>query len=173
MLQSLLADRFQLVVRHESKELPIYVIALARKDGKLGPNLVPSKEEGCPPREQRAETAYQGRRVLGCGPAQIGFTSLKAIGVRIDDLADALSRRVGRTMIDKTGLTGTYDVSLSWLPDDPQPSSPFAAPAPRFPEDPAPRLLIALQDQLGLKVESQNGPVEIFVINRAEKPSEN
>lgn len=174
MLQSLLADRFQLVIRHESKELPIYVMVLARKDGKLGPNLVPSKEEGCPPREQRAETATPGRRVFGCGPGQIGPANIKAIGVRAEDLATYLSGPLRRTVIDGTGLTGTYDIALDWRSDNPQAASPFAPPGPRLaPEDPAPRLIDALKEQLGLKLESQKGPVEVLVIDRAEKPSEN
>jgi uncharacterized protein (TIGR03435 family) len=174
MLQSLLADRFHLVIRRESREVPIYVMVLARKDGKLGPNLIPSKEEGCPPREERAETATPGRRVFGCGPGSLGLTRIHQVGVRIEDVASYLSGPLGRTVIDKTGLTGIYDIALDWPPDDPRSASPFAPPGPGLaPEDTAPRLLDALKEQLGLKLESQKGPVEIFVIDRAEKPSEN
>jgi uncharacterized protein (TIGR03435 family) len=174
MLQSLLADRFRLVIRRESRELPIYVMVLARKDGALGPNLLRSTEESCPPRDQRAETANPDRRVLGCGPAQIGLSKLKVVGVRIGDLATALSGPMARTIIDETGLAGTYDVSLNWSSDDVQRVGPLGSPGPApAVGDLSAGLVVALQDQLGLKLISRKGAVETFIIGYAEKPSEN
>ena len=79
-------------------------------------------------------------------------------------LATALSRTLGRTVVDETSLGGSYDVSLHWTPDD-------AQPAADNPTDPS--LFTALQEQLGLRLESARGPVEVLVVDQAEKPSEN
>jgi uncharacterized protein (TIGR03435 family) len=84
-----------------------------------------------------------------------------------------LSRLLGRSVIDKTGLTGKFDITANWTPDETQ----AAAPLPDAPKPPSgdvgPSIFTAFQEQLGLKLEAQKGPVEIFVIDRAEKPSEN
>jgi bla regulator protein blaR1 len=82
--------------------------------------------------------------------------------------------QAGRTVIDKTGLTGKYDMVLQWTPDESQAIRPGPDAPPASPSDSAlPSIFTALQEQLGLKLESQKGPVQIFVIDRAEKPSEN
>ena len=94
----------------------------------------------------------------------------------IGDLAVMLSLSVGRKVIDETGLTGKYDITLKYTPDENQRlmMAPPGAPPPPAPTDTSgPSLFTGLQEQLGLKLESQKGPVEIFVIDRAEKPSEN
>jgi uncharacterized protein (TIGR03435 family) len=73
--------------------------------------------------------------------------------------------------VDRTGLKGTYDIALRWTPEEGQ---AFLAPAePRSVDDLAPSIFTAVQEQLGLRLESQRGPVEVLVIDRAEKPSEN
>jgi uncharacterized protein (TIGR03435 family) len=84
-----------------------------------------------------------------------------------------LSRLLGRTVVDKTGLTGKYDVEVEWTFDEsivmqlpPDAQKPV-------PDGSGPSIFTALQEQLGLKLESQKGPVEVFVVDRAEKPSEN
>lgn len=93
-------------------------------------------------------------------------------------LTSELSNFLGRTVVDKTGLTGTYDLKLEWQPDENQVAmfqalgvpEGFGAPAP----DPlGPSLFAALEEQLGLRLDSQRGPVETFVIERIERPSEN
>lgn len=91
-------------------------------------------------------------------------------------MAGMLSVYVGRKVIDKTGLTGKYDFTLSYTPDENQLARRAmpGAPLPSAPADGSgPSLFAALQEELGLKLESQKGPVEIFVIDRAEKPSGN
>lgn len=106
---------------------------------------------------------------------------INGIAIPISNLTPLLSRILGRTVMDKTGLTAKYDVTLDWAPDENQPMQPAkglpdgpnAAPAAAPPDPSAPSLFTAFQEQLGLKIESQKGPVEILVINRAEKPSEN
>jgi len=86
---------------------------------------------------------------------------------------------LGRTVIDKTGLTGKYDFELKWTPDPGQPTAqPFGPPPPGVelppPPDPnGPSIFTALQEQLGLRLESQKAPVETLVIDRVERPSEN
>lgn len=176
MLQSLLADRFQLKIHRETKELPIYALVVAKKDGKLGPRLTESKEGSCttfdlskpppPPGPGKPPT-------LGCGGMMMSPRSLTAASVPIANLIPALSRTLGRTVVDQTGLTGNFDISMEWTPDESQVQ--FAPDGPKPPPSDAtgPSIFTALQEQLGLKLESQKGPVEMLVIDRAEKPSEN
>ena len=181
MLQSLLADRFQLKTHHETKELPVYALVLANKDGRLGPQLTKSKE-GCvmydtshppPPREPGKIPA------LGCGGMFIGITGVQARAIAIDELMPMLARRLGRTIIDKTKLTGKFDIKLELALDQTQSLSLFGiGPPPAVPGPPAsdsngPSLFTALEEQLGLKIESTKGPVDILVIDSVEKPSEN
>ncbi len=176
MVQSLLTDRFQLKIHHETKELPVYALVVANKDGKLGPQLTESKEGSCtqfdpskppPPPEPGKPPA------LGCGGMWMGPDRITAVGIPISQLSPVLSRILGRTVVDKTGLTGNYDVKAQWTPDQSQLQAlPADEPVPQF--DPnGPSIFTALQEQLGLKLESQKGPVEILVIDHVEKPSEN
>ncbi len=175
MLQALLKDRFQLDIRAETKEMPIYAIVLARKDGKLGPQM---KESTCvvydrdyPP----APPAPGTPRPQYCGSQQIGSAQVKATGTSISALAPMFGRILGRTVIDKSGLTAKYDLSATWTPDEQilsQLPVPTGMERPTFPEG-GPSIYTAFQEQLGLKLESQKGPVEILVIEKAEKPSEN
>ncbi|MGP0074893.1 MAG: M56 and DUF3738 domain-containing protein [Bryobacteraceae bacterium] len=182
MLQSLLEDRFQLKIHHETKELPIYALVLANKDGKLGPQLTESKEGSCttfdpskpppPPDPGKPPT-------LGCGGMMMGIDRVNGAAVPVAQLAPVLSRMLERTVIDKTGLTGKYDIKAQWTPDQSQLQAmappgglPPGMPPPQF--DPnGPSIFTALQEQLGLKLESQKGPVDVIVIDHVEKPSEN
>jgi uncharacterized protein (TIGR03435 family) len=177
MIQALLADRFQLALHHESKELPIYAIVLARKDGRLGPNLTESKEGSCTPMDptKPPPPPKPGEPpLLGCGGMMTGLDRLRAVGMRIDGL-ESLSRLLGRTVVDKTGLTGVYDMKAEWTLDDNQLANITApgAPRPTPPDNAGPSIFTAFQEQLGLKLESQKGPVDVLVLDRAEKPSEN
>ena len=83
-----------------------------------------------------------------------------------------LSQQLGRTIVDKTGLTGNYDVKLRWTPDS-GPASMMGPGSKPTPDASEPSIFTAIQEQLGLKLESQKGPVEILVIDHAEKPSAN
>lgn len=104
----------------------------------------------------------------------MGFSNLNAVSVLVGRLVPILSRTLGRTIIDKTGLTQNFDITMEWTPDDSQLAQiPPDAPKPAPSDTPGPSIFTALQEQLGLKLESQKGPVEVFVIERAEKPSEN
>jgi uncharacterized protein (TIGR03435 family) len=176
MLQSLIEDRFQLVHHRETRELPIYALVIARKDGKLGPRLTETKEGGCTTPDPSAppSSPEPGKPLpRNCGQMMAGLKMIRAVGIQISLLVPMLSRLLGRTVVDKTGLTGKYDVEVEWTfdeaiviqlpPDAPKPVSDGSGPS----------IFTALQEQLGLRLESQKGPVEILVIDRAEKPTAN
>jgi uncharacterized protein (TIGR03435 family) len=170
MLQALLRDRFQLTLQRESRELPIYALVVARKDGKLGPNLVESKEGGC---ATAAPDRPQARGTLYCGQQQMGPRNLRATAVPIANIVPMLARLLGRTVIDKTGLTGKFDINAEWTPDEAMLGALSPETRAAASDTAGPSIFTALQEQLGLKLESQKGPVEVFVVERAEKPSEN
>jgi uncharacterized protein (TIGR03435 family) len=170
MLQALLKDRFQLTLQRETKDLPIYALVVARKDGKLGPNLLESKEGSCTVPDRNAPPK-PGQR--NCGQQMMSPRSLNAVSAPMSQVIPMLARMLGRTVVDKTGLTGKYDIDVQWTPDETQLAmlSPEARAASS--DASGPSIFTALQEQLGLKLESQKGPVEVFAVERAEKPSEN
>jgi uncharacterized protein (TIGR03435 family) len=166
MLQALLADRFQLLVHRETRQLPVYELSVARGGVKMKTTApaecVPYDADAAPP----AASAPNAPHPIYCGYPKAGATgtnrTLDGAGVSIAGLIANLSRlAVDRAIIDKTGLDATYDVHLEWaadpLADDPGGASIFAA----------------LQEQLGLKLESAKGPVEVLVIDRVERASPN
>lgn len=148
MLQALLQDRFGVAVRQETREVPVYAIVLARKDGKLGPQMIEVRD-GC----ESADAEQRNR----CGQVLVGPQLLRGFASPVKNLAE-LSQVLERPVIDRTGLTGSYDMKVEWS----------AAGA-----DGGPSIFTALQEQLGLKLESVKGPVEMLVIEKAEKPTEN
>ena len=164
-------------MHRETKELPIYALVLAKKDNQLGPRLTESKEGGCAQFDlSKPQPSPESGKPppLGCGGMMMGPDRVAAASVPIADLTPVLSRILERSVVDKTGLTGKFDINLQWTPDPGQ-AMQFAPDGPRPPVSDAtgPSIFTALQEQLGLKLESQRGPVEIFVIDRAEKPSQN
>jgi len=175
MIRALLAERFQLVVHNENRELPIYALVLARNDGKLGPDLRKSEVDctamaaaargrGMPPPPAPGERPQCGIRI-GMGNMAIG-------GAPLSQIAQAMGNFLGRTVQDKTGLTGNYDASLTWTPDQ-MPQRPPGAPETP-PVDPnGPSIFTAVQEQLGLKLDSQKAQVSVLVIDRVERPKEN
>jgi len=153
MLQALLADRFQLRTHQETKELPIYALVLARKDGKLGPDLTESKEGSCEKFDQsRPPPPPQPGAPLPriCGNLLIGPGQLTMFGHPISELTPLLSRMVERKVVDQTGLKGNFDISLQF-PRDEAPPSPDGPPA-RI--DIAGAIFSTFPDRLGLKFES-------------------
>jgi uncharacterized protein (TIGR03435 family) len=179
MVRSLLADRFHLVTHPETREMPIYALVLARSDGKLGANLKPAKTDCAAARGRRAggppPAPPQPGQPIDCG-FMIGFGSMSVGGMPIVELARTLSQQLGRVVLDKTGLTGAYDFTMTYAPEG-RGGPPGLGPPPGAPEPPpvdpnAPTLTTALQEQLGLKLDSQRGPVEMLVIDRVEPPTE-
>ncbi len=179
-LQALLADRFQLKLHPETKELPVYALVIAKN----GPKLQESKIEpaGSEPPPNPAGSKGSVPRFKGQG-MRMGRGELSGQSAPISILADTLSNQIGRTVIDKTGLKGRYDFTLKWTPDETQ-GQMFKGPGDggegRPPSDAAPTpdasgpsVFTAIQEQLGLKLESQKGPVQVLVIDQVEKPTEN
>jgi len=155
MLQSLLEDRFKLVVRHETKELPIYELTVGKSGSKL-------KAGACTPRDPNSPPPRQ--RPTDCGFSLMDNNMIRATQIDMERFIPMLTFWVKRTVVDKTGFKGTFDVDLKWNPDEAT-ANPTA--------DTAPSIFTALQEQLGLKLESAKGPVEVLVIDSVQKPSEN
>jgi uncharacterized protein (TIGR03435 family) len=166
MLRELLADRFKLVVHRETRQLPIYALILATSNGRLGPQLRPSAADDCV--DSATAVADPSRR---CGAFR--FTPpqrMSARGVTIDAIARFLEMNtVGRGVINRTGLMGTFSMDLEFTRDaaavDPAVDTDRSA-------DAAPSIFTAVQEQLGLKLESSRGPVDVLVIDRVEHPTE-
>jgi uncharacterized protein (TIGR03435 family) len=184
MLRALLEDRFKLVARKETRELPIYALVVARSDGRLGPNLSVTRNDCSPGRGRGAGTPAGGppppppQFTFGdrppCG-VMAGPGMLAAGGITMTRIAELLSANAGRIVADRTGLSGLYEFNLTFTPDQ-IPQFPGGTPPPgmQIPViDPnGPALLTAVQEQLGLKLDSTRGPVEVTVIDRIERPTE-
>ncbi|HLK66680.1 MAG TPA: TIGR03435 family protein [Bryobacteraceae bacterium] len=154
-MRNLLADRFHLTVRRETREGPVYALVVAKGGSKL---------------ETVTESAD--------GPVGLRMErgQLSGMAAQLPMLANVLSSQLGRPVIDKTELTGKYNFKLQFAIDQPQTpppgdSSKEAAPVSTDPDGPS--IFTALQEQLGLRLESQKGPIPYVVIDRIEKPTEN
>jgi bla regulator protein blaR1 len=140
MLRALLEERFQLKIRREVREGPVFALVLAKRGPKLTPHVGPSTE-------------VEMRTVQG---------SWTLKNVAMDRFAERLARQLGRTVVDRTGLPGSYDLRLEWARDE-----GGMADADRV------SIFTAIQEQLGLKLESSRGPVETLIIEGVEKPGAN
>jgi bla regulator protein blaR1 len=179
-LKSMLKDRFKLVTHVETREQSIFALVLARSDGKLGEKLTPSTTDCTPTgpngrgRGQQAPPAPGERPKCGF---MIGPGRIMVGGQTMSSFAQTLSRFAGGIVVDKTNLSGTYDAELSYAPDSggnflgfgrdlpPQPGPPPVA------NSDAPSIFAAVQEQLGLKLEATKAPVDVLVIDSAEKPT--
>lgn len=194
MLQALLADRFKLTLHKETKDLPVYNLVIA----KGGLKLQESKPDEATSKGDKAKDGTPDGKKPGAspgGPLSVGVgvpngaspavgksvsvgsgggnsisfggrggnRSMSGRGVTMESLTGTLSNATGRPVLDKTGLTGKYDYKLEDAPED---SSADADPT-------GPSIFTAVQEQLGLKLESAKGPVAIFVIDHVERPSGN
>jgi uncharacterized protein (TIGR03435 family) len=197
MLRALLADRMKLVIHRETREQPLYDLVVA----KGGPKLQESKPGDTYPNGIKGPDG-----VAHGGMMRMGSGEVTGQGLPISGLARLLTMQLGRTVVDKTGLTGKYDFTLHWTPDEsqggmfrgpgpgPGPGSaaggaaaggpaPAGAPVAGGPgaapptdnssRDSGPTIFTAVQEQLGLKLESTKGPVEVIVIDHIDRPSEN
>jgi uncharacterized protein (TIGR03435 family) len=151
MLVPLLVDRFGLKFHYEQRDLPTYSLVIAKGGSKI--------------RQSNADPAQRNFQPRGRG-------QLESIGTPLKNLIPILSRQVGRTVFDNTGLTGLYDYTLQWTPDDsfapfPNGSGADAGSASK------PDLFTALREQLGLELKSQKGPVDVVVVDQISKPNAN
>ena len=163
MLQTLLADRFQLKLRRETRELPVYNLVLANSNKSLGSKLVRSTIDCTGKTPPPADPS----QLASCGAwNRPGGFSMGGMPMRT--FTRLLSPVVNRVVIDQTGLDGTWDLEVSYTPD----LVPAAGGDARPPSD-GPTLFTALQEQLGLKLEAARGPVEVLVIESVARPTGN
>jgi uncharacterized protein (TIGR03435 family) len=164
MLQTLLRDRFKLALHWETKELPIYVLTVA----KGGLRLQPLKEGSCitPDPNNPSARAPDQKQSDFCGFGGTGRGTLDATSASMAHLAGMFSFLLDRIVVDKTAIAGEFRVHLTFAHDEVATGLPASA-------DAGPSLFTAVQEQLGLKLESSKGPVDVLVIDRVEKPSEN
>jgi len=174
MLQSLLADRFQLKVRQETREVPVYAITLPKGSSKLPE----AKEGGCreiKPNEPLPPPTPGKFPPTPCGGFFMGPNHLEGGKISMTQLSNALTNLLGKPVIDKSGFTGTFDVKLDFTPEGTAfrgGPTPDGVPGPNA-DNPLPNIFTALQDGLGVKLESTKGPGNMLFIDHVEKPSEN
>jgi uncharacterized protein (TIGR03435 family) len=168
MMQALMADRFKLTVRQETKEVPILALVVAKSGLKM--------QEAKP--GDTYDHGLKDRNGQGhAGMMRFTSGSVTAQGVPLDNLASLLTEQLHQMVQNKTGLSGKYDFTLQWTPEDHD--APFG-PGPNAAGGGAPAadaagasIYTALQEQLGLKLVSQKGTVPAFAVDHAERPSEN
>jgi bla regulator protein blaR1 len=168
MLQALLEDRFKLKVHRETREAPVYALTVA----KGGPKLKPSKDGTCTPRDPsnppQDPTSTCGTPIFGSkGPNMTWDVRRWSIGEFFTFIGGLLDRPV----INKTGIMGNFDFHLEFVPDDATPG--VFLPALSLDPTGGTSIFTAVQEQLGLKLESAKGPREYLVIDHVERPSEN
>jgi bla regulator protein blaR1 len=183
MMQSLLADRFKLAIHFETHEAPVFALTLV-KPGETGPKLRPHAEgPPCPDSYTeapafQAPSSYSDIFPLNCEVADRRpyLDSTELLGARnitIPSLASALSnygriaKEVDRPVVDKTGLSGRFDFTIRYS-IDPDLAQSLGLPVPR-----GPTFVEAVRQQLGLKLTSEKGPVQVLVVDHVERPTEN
>ena len=163
MMQSLLEERFQLKLHRETRELLVYTLVVGKDGSKM----------------QATVDGRPGPGGLNAGSARTsgvpGGVEMTASGISMATLSTMVSQQVRRPVIDITNLTGLFDLTLKWSPQaNSSALVPAGGPEPPPPVEPSgPSIFTALQEQLGLKLESTKGPVEVLIIDSVQKPSEN
>ena len=165
MLQSLLEDRFSLKVHHEMKEALMYSLVVGKNGLKMKPSLDQTGYVGDFP-----GGAPDGRVLTAGGPREVRPGRIAGEALPMSMIAGMLTGLAGSRVVNKTGLMGRYDVDLRYTPDSGQ--APGATPEPTYSPDEE-SLFSSLQTQLGLKLESTRGPIEILVVDHIERPSAN
>jgi uncharacterized protein (TIGR03435 family) len=167
MLRTLLADRFRLVVHTETRTLPVYALVNARQDGQPGEQLERSAVDCDVVLAEMAAAIRQGRPPVrrdprGLAPCAFapGPGRLSGSSVTMAQFADTLASSVNRPVIDRTGLKGNFTFDLKWAPEE------SAGPSGDLPS-----IFTAVQEQLGLKLQTTTAPVEVIVIDRVERPT--
>jgi bla regulator protein blaR1 len=180
MLRRLLKERFHLEVHNESRELPVYSMVTSRTDKKLGAKVSPAAVDCAALRGARGSAPPAGPPPVPTGfdrpqcGIRIAPGTMLAGSVTMEQLASAFSRLpiVARPVFNRTEVTGNFDLELKWTPPQiPAAAPPGAPPLPPIDPD-GPSFFTAVQEQLGLKLESIKGPVDVVVIDRADHPTE-
>jgi len=170
MLRTLLKDRFGLAMRAESREMPVYVLTLARTDGTLGPHLRRSTTD-C---TGRGSLVVAGRVQCGILVSQDkGSGSLRGGGATIDNFVRLLGDFLDRPLNDGTGLTGAFDLELQFSGErssTPGAPVPGGLPAASTPDD-VPSVFTAIREQMGLKLDAQKGRADVWVIDAVAHPT--
>lgn len=177
MLQALLEDRFKLKLHRETKEVPVYALTVA----KGGPKLKPFKQGSCvsfdftqSPQPALAPDQRRCDYTVGGAPN----ASAAAEGKTLDEFSRLLSLVLDRPVVDKTGISGNFDIHLEFALDQPAPTFFFGSdisrrPAPPLDAPPAASIFTVIQEELGLKLDPVKGPREFLVIDSIQRPSEN
>ena len=170
LLQALIEDRYKLKAHKEMRKLPVYNLVVM-KGGvkmKLADNQAPPT-----PRDNAAIPQPYWGGAIEHGNVMQGPSNIHATGITAAELARSLSLALGRQVVDRTMLKGRYDIRLEWTPDISQPMDIYdpTLPFPRYPN--APSIYTAIEERLGLRLVSANGPVEVLVIDNVQKPTAN
>lgn len=176
MLRAVLEDRFRLVLRRESRETEVYALLLVRPDGRPGPSLQPS-ELPCtsPPRARFSPGAPPEGVRPACGPPVVSIAAAGSIvggDIVLENLTRALGSLLQRPVVDRTGLSGKFDLALTFAWDSATRQSPVPLERPLDPGGP-PTIFTALREQLGLRVESTRAPLDYHIVERVEMPTPN
>lgn len=181
LVRTLLVDRFKLETHPDTRVLPAYALTFARRDRELGPQLRPTQadctrataltqdevraavRDGWPP----CGMVYFVRFDTAGANGNLVKMRVRRSGITIPALATALQPTVDRPVIDQTGLDGRFDVEYSFTPQPP------AAGADSASGPDAPTLFVALEEQLGLKLESRRMTVPVLAIDSIDRPTEN
>jgi len=173
-LRTLLADRFKLVSHWDTQDQPVYALVVARADGKLGPAIHPTASDCAAVRAARLVAAREGKventDPYACGWGNSGYGRFRFGGNSLSAFASALANQVGRVVIDRTGVTGNWDFELTFVPERIRQQA-LAGAAPPDVDTNGPSIFTAIQEQLGLKLESAKAPVTVLVIDHVEQPS--
>jgi uncharacterized protein (TIGR03435 family) len=170
--RTLLADRFKLKIHKETRELDIYALKMAKPGGKPGPKLTPARG-GCSPDELAARRGAPPPGAGGPPPVVCGIQQgpgrIRFGNYPLELFARSIAGRVGRAVVDRTGLPGNWEFELEFQPEvQPGQLPPGTAPPPVDPD--APSFFTAIQEQLGMKLDATKGPVEVWVIESVERP---
>lgn len=178
MLRALLADRFKLLLKHETRDIPAYSLVVARSDLALGPQLRASDRD-CAQNVAGIPAPATPSKVEPSVPLACGFRGLPGMiqmgSLPIAQLASSLSQILGRLVLDNTGLAGRFDAELKWAPDQ-GPSqigsaSTLDSSAVSTNQDP-PSIFTALREQLGLKLDPTRAPFQVIVVESVQHPAE-
>jgi len=165
MLRQLLIERFKMVARLETREVPIYELVMARPDRTPGPQLKPA-DDACAPGPQDMPPECRARISVSGGALSFPYNTMAGFARALTSMQGML----GRPVIDKTGLTGNYNISLTFAGAD-TPDSRGPAGSPPAPASEAPSIFTALQEQLGLRLNATQGPNQFIVIDSIERPT--